>query len=129
MPSYDWYRRFMDRHKDILGIRRETLVESSRAKLTKAKLDDWYRTCTKFLVEKDLMNKPEQIWNADESGYSLGSKTGSVIGPSRTSFPTQVPHLAGSSSKARLTVMFCASASGSIMPPFNVYPKPKGINQ
>jgi len=41
-PSYDWYRHFMSRHKDILGLRHEVLLESSRAKLTKTKLDDWY---------------------------------------------------------------------------------------
>lgn len=45
-PSYDWYRRFMNRHKNILGVRQESLLESSRAKLTKAKLDDWYSSST-----------------------------------------------------------------------------------
>jgi len=129
-PSYDWYRHFMSRHKDILGLRHEVLLESSRAKLTKTKLDDWYSSYRYFVNEKDLLNKPERIWNADESRFNLGSIAGKVIGPSRGTFPSQIPHLAGSSSKARLTVMFCASASGSIMSPFYVYPKPppKGVN-
>jgi hypothetical protein len=38
-PSYDWYRNFMARHKNILSVRHEVLLETSRAKLTKTKLD------------------------------------------------------------------------------------------
>ena len=53
-PSFDWYRRLMERQKDILGLRLETLLESSRATLTKAALDDWFSSYTNFLVEKKI---------------------------------------------------------------------------
>ncbi|KAH3852757.1 hypothetical protein DPMN_095275 [Dreissena polymorpha] len=27
-PSYEWYKRFMERNKDIVGLRREVLLEA-----------------------------------------------------------------------------------------------------
>lgn len=54
----------------------------------------------------------------------MGSKAGYILGRSKVKFPAQVPHMSSSSTKARLTVMFTASASGSMMPPFYVYPAP-----
>ncbi|KAJ8299453.1 hypothetical protein KUTeg_023513 [Tegillarca granosa] len=129
-PSYEWYKKFMNRNKDTVGLRKEILLEASRSQLTSNRIDKWFSGFRDFLAEKDLLDKPERIWNADETGFQMGSKPGYVIGPSRETFPTQVPHMSGSSTKSRLTVMFAASASGSIMPPFYVYPAPPptGVN-
>ena len=76
-------------------------------------------------MSKQLLDKTASIWNADECGFAMGSKAGAVIGPVRTYKSFQVPHVNGSSSKERLTTMFCCSAAGVIMPPFLVYPRPK----
>lgn len=51
----------------------------------------------------------------------MGSNKSKVIGPTRRDLG--VPHI--SFGKQRLTVMFCGSASGQMMPPFLVYPEPK----
>lgn len=80
-PSYDWYRAFMERNKHIVDIRQEVLLESSRAKLSSKRLDNWYSSFRNFLMEKDLLDKPDRIWNADETGFQMGSKAGKVIGP------------------------------------------------
>ncbi|KAH3711978.1 hypothetical protein DPMN_071655 [Dreissena polymorpha] len=63
-------------------------------------MDKWDSNFRDFLAERDLLNKPEKIWNADETGFQMGSKAGYVIGPSEEKFPTQVPHMSGSSTKA-----------------------------
>ena len=55
----------------------------------------------------------------------MGSKAGKVIGPVRRKGSFQVPHVTGSSNKECLTTMLSASATGIIMPPFLVYPRPK----
>ncbi|KAH3866237.1 hypothetical protein DPMN_029296 [Dreissena polymorpha] len=93
-------------------------------------MDKWYSNFGDFLAERDLFNKPERIWNADKTGFQMGSKAGYIIEQSKKKFPTQVPHMSGSSTKARLTVMFSASASGSMMPSFYVSPEPppKGVS-
>jgi len=41
----------MRRHKDILGLRHEVLLDSSRAKLTNTKHDDWYISYRDFVIE------------------------------------------------------------------------------
>ncbi|XP_046571695.1 jerky protein homolog-like [Haliotis rubra] len=78
-----------------------------------------------------MIDSPERIWNADETGFSMGSKASTVVGPTRRgSTSSQVPHASGGSSKQRSTVMLCGCADGRMMPPFYVYPapKPRGYN-
>ena len=128
-PGRDWYRKFMTRNAHIVGIVKEKPLEFSRSKLTTNEMDRWFSNYREFLISKDLLDKPERIWNADECGFSMGSKAGKVIGPvgSQSAAP---PHVTGSNSKERLTGMFCCNADGTFMPPFLVYPSPapKGCN-
>lgn len=124
-PGYDWYYAFMTRNRHLIQMRNETPLETCRAKLTKEKTDQWYSAFREFLSSKGLIGKPKCIWNADETGFSMGSVSGKVIGPTRAEHPSQVPHLSGGHSKQRFTVMFCGSADGTIMPPYFVYPEPK----
>jgi hypothetical protein len=131
-PSHDWYYAFMRRNSHIVQMRKETPLESCRAKLTKDKTDKWYGDFRDFLVRVDLICKPSRIWNADETGFCMGSSASKqkVIGPTRKDQSDQVPHISGGHSKQRLTVMYCGCADGSMMPPFMVYPapQPRGYN-
>lgn len=80
-PSYPWYYGFMARHSDILEKRKETLLEASRSKVTKEIVDDWFQKYQAFLSERNLLDKPHKIYNADETGFTMGSKAGVVVGP------------------------------------------------
>lgn len=124
-PSYAWYYGFMARHTDKLEKRKETLLEASRSKVTKDVVDKWFDQYTAFLSEQDMLDTPHRIFNADETGFTMGSKAGSVIGPCRQRYSGDIPHLSGGSIKQRLTVMYCANAEGAVLPPFCVYPGPK----
>ena len=119
-PSYEWSYAFMARNSHIVQSRKEVPLEYSRSKLTREKLERWYIGFRNFLTTEELLDKPERIWNADETGFNMGSKTGKVIGPSKAKTPSQVPHCTGGSSKDRLTVMFSCNADGQMMPPFMV---------
>ncbi|XP_062576029.1 uncharacterized protein LOC134237890 [Saccostrea cucullata] len=121
-PSYDWYYKFMSRNSHIVKTRKETPLETCRAKLTKEKTDNWYSKFKIFLTEKGLIDNPGRVWNADETGFSVGSIAGKIIGPNKKS---QVPHVAGGHSKQRFTVMFCGAANGQMIPPFIIFPEPK----
>lgn len=63
------------------------------------------------------MDKPDKIWNADETDFSVGSVASKVVG-STSSTQSQIQHIAGGHSKERFTVMFCGCADGIVMPPF-----------
>ena len=128
-PGYDWYYAFLKRNENIVELRNETPLESCRAKLIKEQTDRWYNKFRDFLMSKDLLNSPSRIYNADETGFSLGSVAGRVIGSSRIHGSSQIPHVTGKS-KQRITVMFCGAANGAMLPPFIIYPdpKPRGYN-
>ena len=93
----------MGRNRHIVSSRTETPLELKRSKVTKEKTDEWYRKFREFLAIKELLDKPANIWNADETGFTMGYNKSKVIGPSRKDIT--VPNIGGS--KQRLTVMFC----------------------
>lgn len=119
-PGFGWYTSFMLRNKSKISLKPETALELCRSKVTKDTTDKWYSSFRDFLIKKNLIDKPSKIWNADETGFNMGSNKSKVIGPSRV---TRVPHV--TAGKQRLTVMFCGSASGQMMPPFFIFPEPK----
>ena len=118
LPGYDWYYAFMARNSHIVGMRKETQLDLARSKLTRKEIDNWFLDFRDFLTAIGIIDKPAQIYNADETGFIMGSKAGKVIGPARRSSP--VPHV--SVSKDRLTAMFCGNADGSMIPPLLIYP-------
>lgn len=121
-PGFGWYIAFKNRNSHIITTKPETALELNRAKVTKDVTDRWYSDFKTFLISKDLLDKPSRIWNADESGFNMGSNKSKVIGPARST-KSHVPHV--TAGKQRLTVMYCGNASGQMMPPFFVYPEPK----
>lgn len=123
-PSWDWYYSFMNRNKHIIQKRTETSLEISRVKVTTEEVDDWFHKYRMFISDNHL-DKPERVYNADETGFTMGSKSGQVIGPSKKLQKEPVPHVTGGRSKERVTGMYCANAEGTILPPFFVFAKPK----
>ncbi|XP_041361896.1 uncharacterized protein LOC121377863 [Gigantopelta aegis] len=129
-PGHKWYYSFMARNCNTVRIRTEVPLEACRSKLTREQVDNWYCRYRDFIIEKGLLESPSRIWNADETGFCMGSTPGKVIGPIKEKGSYHIPHVTGGSSKERLTALFCASADGRMMPPFLVYPapKPQGCN-
>ena len=80
-------------------------------------MDAWFERYKVILSERDMLDKPHEIWNADETGFTTGSKAGKVIGPYRSNYSHDIPHVSGESFKQRLTVMYCANAEGQLMAP------------
>ncbi|WAQ99701.1 JERKL-like protein, partial [Mya arenaria] len=120
-PSYQRFTAFKHRNGNIIDRRTETPLELKRSKLSKSVIDEWYSKYRNFLISIDCLDKPSRIWNADESGFNMGSASAKVIGPTRRDLA--VPHI--TAGKQRLTVMYCGRATGEMMPPFFVFPEPK----
>lgn len=76
----------MDLWLDIqINQRKENniLLEASHSKVTKEVVDDWFEKYRAFLLERNLLYKPRKMHNADETGFTIGSKTGVFVGPTR----------------------------------------------
>lgn len=117
-PGHTWYYSFISRHLQKIQMRKETLLGTSRSKVTHESMDKGFTDYRAFLSKRDLFDKGHRIWNIDETGFTMGSKPGKVIGPVNSVAPVDRPHVSGGSSKKRLIVFYSANAEGSMMPPF-----------
>jgi hypothetical protein len=71
VPSLHWLRDFLARNKKHIKMVREKKMERNRRYgFTEDVRAGWFETLKEILVSNDLMFKPLQIWNMDESGFS-----------------------------------------------------------
>ena len=80
-PSRDWNKSFVNRNSNIIQRRTDTSLETYRAKLTKYKVNKWYSNYRDLVANLCVLENSKRIFNADETGVSLGSKTGNIIVP------------------------------------------------
>ena len=119
MPGYEWVRAFEKRHAHIITRRKPEILTASRAKsLTPDVRDAFFEMWEELLTDKDLLDAPHRIFNLDETGMNTDPTSCMVY----TKKGTRDAYLkTPSCGKTMYTVLFCASASGSYMPPFVVY--------
>lgn len=117
LPGKDWWYAFLNRHPQI-SVRTPQALETQRAKAcTPSAINKWYADYEQFLLTNDLIDKPNQIWNCDESGFSLCPKSRKVLAPrgAKTVYYS-------SSSKGQITTLACINAAGGTVPPMHIFP-------
>ena len=72
----------------------------------------------------NLIAKPSQIFNADETGVTIVHKPSKVIAHIGR---RNVPSLTSADRGKTHTVLACVSASGQVIPPFMVYPRKRPV--
>ena len=78
-PGIDWIFGFEKRNKDLLTRRKPEILTLARAKnFTKEVADQFFELWTNLLTENGLLDKPENIFNADETGLSTDIRRGQV---------------------------------------------------
>ena len=79
-PSRRWWDGFKRRYQDELALRKPDNLDRGRARMSKQEIiDGCYATMENVLVENDLINKPENIFNVDELGINMSLKKGKVV--------------------------------------------------
>lgn len=119
IPGEDWLESFMKRHPE-LSTRLPEQLKSVRAKTAANKdtVSNWFKFLKETLVDNDLLDKPERIYNVDESGFPLDPKRLKVISQKG------IPHLfrvIGGSGRENITVQGCGRADGVMLPPYVLY--------
>ena len=118
-----WWERFRARHPN-LTLRKGEPLSRARMKVTdRSVLDRYDDLLYHILVSNDLLNKPAQIFNCDETGIPLCHKTGKVI----TDKKQKHPYTVTSGDKTQITVLACGNAAGYAIPPMVIYDR-KGLN-
>ncbi|CAF4904409.1 unnamed protein product, partial [Rotaria socialis] len=117
-PTYDWLRSFLKRHTNLI-LKKSYPLEKKRAALTSEQIEEWFGLLSKVIGENDLANWLAQLFNCDETGLSDSISYSKVLVHRRTSNAYRIQ--GGSGGKSFTSVMFCASATGFLLPPFVVY--------
>ena len=88
-------------------------------------IDDFFAKMEAIYARLNLLSKPMQIYNVDETGISVVHKAGKVI----TQVGRKNVWSVTSAEKGKThTVMTCVSASGFVIPPMMIYPR-KRMNE
>lgn len=69
------------------------------------------------LRQNDILDKPGNIFNCDETGLPLNPTCLKVVDKVGTKHPSYIT----SGSKSQITVLACTSATGYAIPPFVIY--------
>ena len=78
-----------------------------------------FDTLGKVLEEHDLLDKPQCIFNVDESGINMDLRKGKVV----VSKGAKNAHSISKGSRDHITVNCCVSAAGQVLPPAIIYEK------
>ena len=108
---------FKKRHPKI-ALRSPEHLQMCRIRCyTTEAISEWFFEFDQFLQKYDVKDKPTRIWNADESGFSLCSKTGKVI----TIKNARNVYGVTGDSKEQITTLCAANAAGNVLPPMHIY--------
>ena len=115
LPNKSFVRRFADRHN--LALLRTMELSKGRQILTTADLSIWQEHTKERLLGNPILAEcfkdPRRIFNQDETSVVLGSSQQRVLAPKGTN----VLYSISSGSRDHITVSFCVSAAGGMVPP------------
>ncbi|XP_026728980.1 uncharacterized protein LOC113498807 [Trichoplusia ni] len=115
-PGSDWLYNFRKRHG--LSIKKPQPIEHVRRQMTDPFIiEEYFNLLEKVLLDLDLVNRPSQVWNLDETSVSLDPSKTKVVGKigkasSRTTFGT---------GKENITVLTAVNANGVKLTPLIVF--------
>lgn len=115
-PGSDWFSSFMFRYK--LSIKKPQAVELARKKAADPFIiQEFYNILEKVVKELGLENKPERIYNIDETSYCSDPQKTKVVG--LKGYPST--RTTSSAGKTNTTVLVAGNAAGGKGPPFIIF--------
>ncbi|XP_045765299.1 chaetoglobosin A biosynthesis cluster protein C-like [Maniola jurtina] len=119
----EWCKSFIERNPE-LAIRQAEGLSVARAKgLSREEVNNFYELLAKVMIDNGLSDKPERIFNMDESGIQLNNKPGKVIAKKGAKVVNSVT----SAEKGEtMTIIACCNAIGNFLPPAVII---KGVNK
>ena len=120
--SSSWLKSFASRHPELTLKTGESISRARQIGASKENLESYFDLLEQTLIDNDLIHRPCQIFNTDETGVPLDPKPLKVYGTvSQKNF-----YSVSSGTKAQITVLACVSAGGQCLPPMIIYNR-KGL--
>jgi hypothetical protein len=116
-PSDKWVRHFLGRHPE-LAERVPEPQEKSRARMSnQTVMDQYFQLLAKTVHDLGLADKPAQIFNCDESGFSGREKNRTKVMSLKGSHSYQQKTLINS----HITAHMCLAGDGRVLPTFCIF--------
>lgn len=117
MPSSDFVRRFLQRHKEELSLRKCQNIKQTRACVNANEVKEFFANLKETLENEGHPIPAENIFNYDETNLTDDPGTKKCIFKRGVKYPERIKD----STKSAISVMFCGSASGDMLPAYVVY--------
>ena len=120
MAGRAWFDGFRARHPRLTLRSAQGLSYSRAASANEATIQDFFGKLGAVYARLNILAKPMQIFNVDETGVSVVHKPGKVV----TEVGRKNVWSVTSAEKGKThTILSCVSASGVALPPFMIYPR------
>lgn len=123
MAGYAWLSSFLERNPEISVRQAEGLSVARAQGMSRPEADGFFKLLRQVMEEENLMDKPQNIFNMDESGIQLTNKPGKVL---TTKGAKDVHVLTPHERGENITVVACCNAEGVFLPPVLLM---KGVNK
>jgi len=121
--SDGWYCRFMERQVNLSLRKGDPIANVRMDCLDEETMTEYFAMLKDLMTKKDLLDKPNQIYNVDETGMPLDHRPPKVVaqrGQKKVRCRT-------SGNRSQVTVIACVSATGHSIPPYVIFDA-KGMN-
>lgn len=113
-----WFNGFLTRNPELTLRKSEGLSLSRAYGVNRKDIKDFFDLLANIYKEYDFQNRPDQIFNMDETGIQINNKPGKVIA---TKGAKDVYTLTSSEKGENVTVVSCCNAQGNFLPPTLIY--------
>ena len=115
-PAQAWWTRFMKDHPELSFRKPQAFTAARAQKGNPIIINDHYNKLQRIVIEHSL--KEDQIWNMDETGFSLSSRLQHVLAKKNS---RSVSKVAASNTTDHISVVSTISAAGISIPPLIIY--------
>ena len=117
--SQGWWHRFLERQKDISLRQGDTTAHVRMDAMNRDTVEHYFSLLHDVLSSHDLLDKPAQLYNVDESGVPLNPRPPKVVSPKGREMKKVRYRCSGR--KGQITSVACANAAGQAIPPMVIY--------
>ena len=118
--GHKWFAAFRSRHPNLTLRKPESLSYVRAKAVNPVTIQDFFAKLGAMYACLNLLSKPMQVYNVDESGLNITQHKGKVIADVKR----RGVHRVVASEKGRNhTIVACGSASGYILPPMIIFPR------
>ena len=112
-PSEKWWRLLKKRHDRMRLRRPEPTAAVRHMCMDRSKVGSYFKSLEGLLQKTALSDKPQHVWNMDETGVQLEHKPRRILAQKGTKYL----HARTSGNRETITVIACVNAAGDKIPP------------